>query len=332
MATEADFLAARQARSLARESKNGGDAQRRKEERNAFWDSVKTFFRQWTQRLEALNALNDNEQPNQQQLETPMNEQQKRIIQMKLTQLKDELQLFRKHCLSTSSFEDDLSVRQHQQQLGEKSSEVARDDLTTSTVVTPPPHLPLSEIRILHQEFAKYQQRFEQVKHTLLPKGKFVFSRYRQAMALQTTQQKQGDSTLIREALQTALQSQTYKTQEEQLPTIATTSCLQALSHATIIIHENGSVHVHKSQSESSTSNDDAVTPCVNNTDEPVDHALPITIRDLHHCTITLYARPLPMSSSRNLKRVLNYLIVPSYPTGTVLMPRFICAMSIIPT
>jgi len=152
---EANFLANREARNLHRASPR---SRKESDDLDSFWSSVKTYLKDWNDRLACLA----NEPTN--------NEADKRRLQEKFNDLLWQLQSVRKVCLSSL-----------------ETSETAIVD-----IAPPPPDLPLADVRHLHQELTQCQDALEKMKTELLPKGKFVFRRYREAMRKREEEMQSG--------------------------------------------------------------------------------------------------------------------------------------------
>jgi hypothetical protein len=160
---EASFLQSRQSRS--RPSRKISQ-----DRRNAFWESARTFLVGWYKRLDALAM--------------PVSETDKRNVQMSLRQLMEEFEMLRNVCLTSNNCDS------------ASSSSTTLEDVVpvdaASLIMPPPDDLPYGDLRMLHEELQKNREKFDAVKQRLLPKGKFVFKRYRQAMAQRLLEQASG--------------------------------------------------------------------------------------------------------------------------------------------
>jgi len=100
--------------------------------------------------------------------------------------------------------------------------------------------LPISDIRILHLEFSKQQDKLDQIKAKLLPKGKFIFRRYREALQRQEEAAKQQPRPSYYEAEGKILTS-SHKIARRPL---LATNCLENINGKKVILDENGTLTV----------------------------------------------------------------------------------------
>jgi len=162
---EAQFLASQRARTEERLRRRGERDRARTEALLEFWAEVRSALSEWRAKLEQLLATKGR---NGEGDDGPVSESEKRRIHLQLDELKQQLWSLRKSCLSSSSSSS----------AGENPASVAA---IQNSVPLAPDDLPMSDLRILHEEFAKHQSLLDGARKTLLPKGKFVFARYRKA-------------------------------------------------------------------------------------------------------------------------------------------------------
>ena len=143
---EAQFLQSRKARAENRRH----HTECRREALNTFWAALKSRLASWRERLHALK------------IDVPCTEEQKRTLRLTFCQLEDELKQFRKSCLTESSLTQEIS-----------------GDLWNMTDL-----MTVTDISMLHAEFSKCQTELDKIRRIALPKGKFVFRRYREALRL----------------------------------------------------------------------------------------------------------------------------------------------------
>jgi hypothetical protein len=141
---EQQFLLSRQARSS--DSAPSGRSQHRlhSEELYAFWAQLKSRLSAWNETLRHLK-----EHPGG-----------TGTIRQGMEDLKQGLQLLRRHCLASTVCFHDWDV----------------------------PELPVADLRLLHAEFTKCSTTWETIKEHLIPKGKFVFRRYREEVGKRKAQ------------------------------------------------------------------------------------------------------------------------------------------------
>jgi hypothetical protein len=128
---------------------------RRAEEINVFAKSVKHSLSRWNSQLEDLTE------------KYPIaasSEADKRAASIEIRKLQESLRRLRKHCLSTVDL-----INTHEE---------------TIDLPALPEELPLADIRLLHTEFTNHERQLDLVHKQILPKGKFLFRRYREAKAL----------------------------------------------------------------------------------------------------------------------------------------------------
>jgi hypothetical protein len=159
------------------------------------------------------------------------------IIRQELEDLKEELQQLRKHCLASTVCFDDWEV----------------------------PDLPVADLRLLHTEFTKYSTKWETTKDRLVPKGKFVFRRYREEVA----KRKANGISLDAPSRQPTPSTKPAPTLSLGNPN---GSCVQGISNASITIDVNGDVQLQG-----------AVTTTVVQISSSA-----LLIRNLHGCSLTM--------------------------------------------
>jgi len=176
---EARFLASRESRQEGLQSRK-----KRHEDLHQFWASLKAYLHKWDQRLDAIVAENTNDQP-------ARSEDDKRRIAVELNGLADDLRQLKRHCVS-----DDSSVMMFLDSTGSSSSSHGKDDTVRWRSIVPvlDRELPPTDLRLLHDEFSKHHDKLDQVRMNLLPKGKFVFRKYREALK----RQQQEETSLLR--------------------------------------------------------------------------------------------------------------------------------------
>jgi len=153
---ESKFLESQKARTdhLRQNAKRN----RKEDALNTFWSSLKSYLSSWDNRLEQLSEAH---------AVAATTEEEKRTVHLEICELQEELKQLRKGCLSTSY------------------QTLDQNDATAKQLPTPPDELPLTDIRLLHNEFTNSQAKLDQVRQKVLPRGKFVFRRYREALRKQ---------------------------------------------------------------------------------------------------------------------------------------------------
>jgi hypothetical protein len=232
--------------------------QKATEELYAFWTRLRSELSEWDQRLKGLEELSST---------THLYLRR----QSSLLELQHELERIRKHCLASTLYYDDWPV---------------------------PESLPVADLRLLHAECTKYSQKLEAYKERFLPKGKFVFKRYREALAERNAQ---GGGPLLSEAASSSSSSAKMVTDDSdatQSKSITDRSSrsnqqdyvggiLENITNASISVSSDGSVHAVAEQSSngdaplwSALTDDDAVLPISSSS---------LLIRKLHHCKVDMY-------------------------------------------
>lgn len=197
------------------------------EERNEFWSSLKTCLGVWDCRVERLLQTYGDK--------SSLNESEKRKLQMDLNSLKEDLSGIRKLCLFSPSASEENGL-----QIGEQFCR------------PPPPELPFGDLRLLQEEFQRRQDTYCQVKKGLLPKGKFVFHRYRKAVELLRSQGKdlsQMDSAQLHATDVSQSRKQAIHSHIVDVPG----STLHSLVDASIEIDENGQVRLQSTETTSTS-------------------------------------------------------------------------------
>ena len=179
---EASFLAAREARNSHRpiSATNRKDKQ---EGLHEFWSSVHAFLKDWNDRLTTLAAADAQEHAT-----INKSESEKRHLQEQFVRLAHEIQWVRKICLSTANSAEATTIVVPSDDQGDNSE---RSKIIA--MISPPPEgdLSLVDTRLLHRELTECQSKLDKTKIRLLPKGKFVFRRYREAVRKRDEQRRQ---------------------------------------------------------------------------------------------------------------------------------------------
>lgn len=157
------------------------NSRRRTDDLHTFWASFKVFREAWTKQLEQLQGAdttvgsNSNNNASRLSIQT---ESDKRRIDLELCRLQDQLEHQRKQCFSHHALTEKDTV-------GNASSASAA---SLHALSLPTQELSLSDLRLLHTEFTQCRELLDTKRNQLLPKGKFVFRRYREAFRLQQQQ------------------------------------------------------------------------------------------------------------------------------------------------
>ena len=256
---EQRFLQARLARwSALAESHHSNHHQRDNtiEALATFWSSLRQFLTEWNQRLQEVDRKQD------------------------CLNLKEELHALRQACLNPNS----SSLR---------SETPSSNILPTELLAAIPMDMPAADWRVLHGEFTKYVQAWEEVFTTRFPKGKFTFSRYRQEVARRLAM----GIPLEKEHVPTKQTTISSTAAAAAMSEMDERSSVQNISHASIHIQEDGSVWIqpttrlddqpHQSSLASSSSNS---TSSINRSVQPRQKLSSgaILLRKISHCQIQM--------------------------------------------
>jgi hypothetical protein len=256
---EASFLQARQART---ESRNVQGKTEKTERLSAFWISFKRACQSWKDRLVELSK-------NAEQAGLPLGESLKRKVHLELNALADELRDLKRMSLSSSSrslFDPSLSGGNTLQ--SKHLSCVAwphEDDLTAT------------DIRLLHRELTQCQTALDSARNALLPKGKFIFARYRKALEERPVLAKDADTLTVAQLAAGAPRTAATPSAMVPLPKQVEYQSLQEISEATVTVESDGRVDVV-------CHNKDASHRAIERmqTDQ-------LVLRHVANCTVTLY-------------------------------------------
>jgi hypothetical protein len=235
------FLQAHQARTNAIADRQ--DRPKATDDLYAFWKILRSKFADWQRRL---TALSETKEGSKDRLNVNVN------VRQELTNLKLELDQLRKHVLTggvvVSSAYDDLQV----------------------------PDLPLADVRLLQSEFMACSQKWETVTDELIPKGKFVFKRYRDAIfsrrgCINSSNNNNKVSPDL-SAVDTARSSHRV----ERFNTNNEGNILKDLLNSTICIHANGEVTIQDGDKLETEAKLD------------FQKASSLLIRNLHNCTLKM--------------------------------------------
>ncbi|GKY92561.1 hypothetical protein MPSEU_000226300 [Mayamaea pseudoterrestris] len=220
------------------------------DDRNDFWLALRSYLSDWNDRLDRIdkeygdkcNSLSEND---------------KQLIQLDLTKLKDELTELKKHCLSSRSIFDH-SANERQQQLP-----------------TPPESLSFGDLRLLHEELQKRQKKLDIIKLRILPKEKFVFQRYRKAVEQLRAQGK--DLSQLESA---TFDAPSTKGQESLASAIDLHgSTIRDLDQVSIQVEKDGTMRI-----QSTIASENAATAVTT-----LNLVGAVVLRDISHSTIELH-------------------------------------------
>jgi hypothetical protein len=157
MDSEALFLESRREREENRTQRHLR-TQKIQEKRQLALELLKERLKDWNSKLDSIVST-----------ATTSSEEEKRILRMRFATHDDKLKLFRKECLGTDSLSSLLQVLDHSYNIGGCS----HDEDETLTV---------SDFGFFHSQFSACQSRLDSSRKEKLPRGKFIFKRYRQAL------------------------------------------------------------------------------------------------------------------------------------------------------
>jgi hypothetical protein len=169
-----------------------------------------------------------------------------------------------------------------------------------------PESLPVADLRLLHSECTKYSQKLEAYKERLLPKGKFVFQRYREAEAKRRNDAQGRVPLLLSEASSSSFAKKATDDSDTSIQSKSTAArssrsnhqeyhvggILENISNANITVSSDGSVHVVAVVVEQApTPERDASLSALTDDDDTVLFISSsfLLIRNLHHCTLDMY-------------------------------------------
>lgn len=208
MESEALFLESRREREDNRTQRHLRN-QKIQEKRQRAIESLKERLKDWTCELEQIASS-----------VTLLSEEDKRNLRMRFVNHDDKLKLLRKECLSTDSLASLLQVLDHSY-----ATESSDDEDENLTVI---------DFGIFHSQFSECQSRLDRCRKEKLPRGKFIFKRYRQAL-------ENYDRPLERlEVPVNGTEKASVKSQAKRLDPERTLSGIQDLNG--IVVHSDGSM------------------------------------------------------------------------------------------
>ena len=205
----------------------------------AFWTILRQRLADWDHRLDQLKAT------------------QPTTIRQDLQNLCQELVQMQKHCLASASVAESI---------------YSYDEWQV------PEDLPVADLRLLHAEFTKYMQKFETVKQQLIPKGKFIFEQYRQAIAKRNAQ---GMAVTTKQTSLSSLPSSSTFSQASHSP-IQQGGILESISNASVFIDANGTVKIVPNIHSDDPAN--GILP----PNTPSISASSLLVRNLKDCTVKM--------------------------------------------
>jgi hypothetical protein len=252
---------------------------------HAFWTILRRKLSHWNKRLVTVeetyqNNANTDDNNNNNNKNTTNNNNHNNSNSNKqdgldaLERLRLELEQWRKHCMSMSTASTTSSTSTTIPTIinGVDSSDSNKKEEEEDDKWLVPEELSLTDLKLLHGELTKCSDQWEAVRDRLFPKGKFIFRRYREALARRNIRQddfaaqdqtKQNEKVLLRQRhspLETAHNN--YGT--------GGAAVLENLSHVTVVIDPDGKVQATTIQPITNATFQ--VDECTNATTTVVDH------------------------------------------------------------
>jgi hypothetical protein len=267
---EAQFLESSKARTERLREKHEHIRQSA-ETRTTFWTSVRSYLDTWSQRLNELVELHRET--------VSLSEDEKQLINLALCRLKDELSDLKRKCLS--------------------SHVAVTENSSTNPLPSVPDDLPFGDLRLLHDELKRHQDKLNKVKLQLLPKGKFVFKRYRQVVEQLRQEGKElynsNDVSTVTVDVDLEEQKERSTEEEECMPN---TIC--NLAYVSIVVDESGTICIESLLASSGDRNEEESERCIS-----MDGA--VVLKNISHSTISLYVY---LTLAQILYGLLNYTII----------------------
>ena len=250
MDAEAQFLESRKARTDNASQSLHTERRRRTDDLQEFWTAFKAFRASWTLQLARIQLLTEEECEGECEASTETDtsesvavenadvavavvvdsEGDKRRVRLELCGLQDELELRRKQCFSQAHTTNTVSAIQIQ-------TSVSSSNFPTFKL--PAHELPLPDLRQLHAEFTQCRADLDRKRNTLLPKGKFVFQRYREAIRLQQEEETSLNIMMTRADKATINSSSPIKVPVVPIPVSESSAASMA---ATATTHQHDSI------------------------------------------------------------------------------------------
>ena len=278
---EASFLAEREARKSRRPTSASSSHRKEKQEGlHDFWSSIRAFFKDWNNRLTNLASAVDGPEP----ATDNKSESEKRQLKEGLTRLSMEIQIVRKICLSTAAETTAFQI----DHAGDAES------YKIIGMISPPPDgdLPLPDARLLHRELTECQTKLDKTKNCLLPKGKFVFRRYREAVRKLEEKRLQellvddraagltGQGTDLGTLYEENHENSVIKQSSQNFFLETGRRTLQNLKDMDIVVDSSGSVQLEKQTCEPSRVETESFTFSSNSSN--------MILRNLQNCSVLL--------------------------------------------
>lgn len=282
---ETSFLESQRAR-----TENLGGHRREKTERlHAFWASLKKYLSAWNERLQELDT-------GQASPLSLTDEADKRRVHLKLSELADELKELRKTCLSSTTTPTAIVV-----QATENINAASRAQRELLSMIVPPPadELPATDLRLLHRDFSQCQTNLDACRNRLLPKGKFVFGRYRQALLQKqvaaalleghetTTHKRRGTTSACGPDTCSPAATDSVARMKEAVENLKTT--LQDLVNVRAVVHADGRVEITSKATLDLDKDDSSLAGRQGRIVHQLgDGTGQLVVRNLRDCTVTL--------------------------------------------
>ena len=264
---------------------------KKREAIHAFWATLRRRLTNWEQRLISLEK--EFEANNEMANPKSDSDNKRQKVRDGLEWLRYDLDQWRRQCLSMSNSMPNF-IRHGRTEAPEEGGE---------EVWNVPEDIPTTDLKLLHSEFTKYNARLEATQDRLFPKGKFVFRRYREALARRNIQQEdmakqqqqlQGEKGNPRNA-DSSKKSSKNSTRDPRGAAV-----LEHLKNSNLVITKDGTVQriLASPEDDSQISQQslkrqdaggdrDQITTA--NVEQLCQLSLPsILIRNLQHCTLTM--------------------------------------------
>lgn len=288
----------------------------RKDLLDSFWVRLKDRVKEWNHELDriATREVSSLDGSVTETKRLPLqDENEKRQVQLELLKLSKYLKTLRKHCLTTttslssSSSVDPRSVEGFAQR--QTSSLLMESDVMAIIV---PDEMPLTDVRLLHKEFTICQAKLDKIYDEILPKGKFVFKRYREAIEKQ--QQEQKIQNLKDNAVEIVGKNEGATTDATNKETLAHAEAesrqreeedkergiLRGYRNTSVVVQSNGRIETKSispefydvtniEESDVNCSSDQSGVQVQTKSTEVMSTSSSLILKDIQNCTIELY-------------------------------------------
>ena len=248
-----------------------------------FWSVVRKKLSYWQQNLDRLvfdHNNNENQQPKEEDESSSSSTDNDATadVRQRLEDLKQELYLLRKYCLSTStSNNENDDCKNHVRTWTDEEGQSERWNV--------PDFIPASDLRLLHIEFTNCATKFDTVYEQIIPKEKFTFKKYRQELARRKALGLPLNVVTTGNPNSRNTSAKPPKQRQDKANLLGTGGLLENLVNVSVIVDKHGNVSIPFDNKGDIVNDDENDT---NSRSTKIITAESLVLRNLQNCSVRM--------------------------------------------